>query len=267
MDEARPIAVSPQHTVLLATELCLLIESPPHHDFVVRTLARRQANDLPLMEAQLVIGSRETRAAHPLAHTYPLHFKKTYFPGRMGGDTREEFAHHLLASQLTLVPPPIGHEPRVFRSCLIPGLPYTRLTPFGDEPPESNIPKAKKLELAAAAGLWRMAEEVLAQLFALHEGGLAHGDAQLHNCIVSPAPLAPVLIDFEVATRREDASAADWEKQQLQDLDALLREATYLQCALGRQPSRLGVLSWEHLDRLFKSPAAFRRAIETQGGV
>jgi hypothetical protein len=267
MDEARPIAVSPRHRVLLAPELYQLVEAPPRRDFVVRTLARKQANDLPLMEAELVIAGTETLAEHERARTYPLHFRKTYFPGRMGAETREEFAHHLRASELTTVPPPIGCGPRVFRSCLIPGQPYSRLTPFGGQPPESNLPKAQKLELATAAGLWRMAEETLVQLLALHEGGLAHGDAELHNVVVSPSPLAPVLIDFEVAVRRDEVTDAVWHKRRALDLEPLLREAIFLQAALGRQTSRLGELSWESLERLFKQPDRFKRAIETQGEV
>ena len=185
---------------------------------------------------------------------YPLHFRKTYFPGRLHGDPKVEFDHHLLASRLCPMPPPIGHEPTVFRSCLIPGQPYARLTPFGADPPESNIAQAQKQPLATAAGLWRLAEETLAQLLTLHQGGLAHGDAELHNCIVCPAPLEPLLIDFEAAVRREAVEASAWKLRCDQDLAPLLREAIYLQCALGRQPSALGELSWEHLPRLFERP-------------
>jgi hypothetical protein len=261
--EGRAVAVSPRHTVVLAAEMFALIERAPRHDFVLRTVARREANGLPLMTAELVIASAETRAAHPAAAVYPLHFRKTYFPGRLQADPKVEFAHHLLASRLSPVPPPIGHEPSIFRSCLIPGQPYARLTPFGADPPESNIAQAQKQPLATAAGLWRLAEETLAQLLKLHQGGLAHGDAELHNCIVCPAPLEPLLVDFESAVRRETVEASAWKIRCDQDLAPLLREAVYLQCALGRQPSALGELSWEHLPRLFERPDPFRRAIDT----
>lgn len=267
MEEDRSIAVSPRHTVRLATELFLLVERPPRQDFVVRTIARREANGLPLMNAELVIASAETRRAHPAAQTYPLHFRKTYFPGRMYEDPGIEFEHHLMASRLCSLPPPIGHEARVFRSCLIPGQPYSRLTPFGGDPPQSNIAHAQKLALATAAGLWRLAEETLAQLSALHAGGLAHGDAELHNVIVCPAPLEPLLIDFEAAVRRADVDDAKWQQRCQLDLQPLLREAVYLQCALGRQPTRLGELSWQALPRMFPSADTFRRAIEIQSGV
>ncbi len=268
MDENRPIAVSPRHTVLLAQELFSLIERPPRQDFVVRTQARREANGLPLMTAELIIAGEDTRRMHPAAQTYPLHFRKTYFPGRLHGDPRVEFDQHLLASQLSTIPPPIGYESNVFRSCLVPGQSFARLTPFGGEPPENNIAKAQKLSLATAAGLWRLAEETLAQLLVLQSGGLAHGDAELHNCIVCPAPLEPILIDFEAAVRREATDAAAWELRCRLDLVPLLREAIYLQCALGRQrESRLGELSWNCIAELFRSPERFRRAIETQAEV
>lgn len=267
MDDSRAIAVSPRHTVLLAAELYPFIEKAPRQDFVVRTRARREANGLPLMTAELVIAGEETRRIHPAAATYPLHFRKTYFPGRLHGDPQVEFELHLLASQLCRTPPPIGHTSDVFRSCLVPGQSFARLTAFGGEPPENNIVKAQKLPLATAAGLWRLAEETLAQLLILESGGLAHGDTELHNIIVCPAPLEPILIDFEAAIRREAVDAAAWEARCKLDLQPLLREAVYLQCALGRQPGPLGDRSWSLLGELFRSPDRFRRAIEQQAEV
>jgi hypothetical protein len=267
LDEARPIAVSPRHTVLLAIELLPLVDRPPKQDFVVRTRARREANGLPLMAAELVIAGAETRRAHPAADTYPLHFRKTYFPGRLHGEPQVEWERHLRASQICATPPPIGYTADVFRSCLVPGQSYVRLTPFGGEPPENNIAKAQKLPLATAAGLWRLAEETLQQLLLLHEGGLAHGDPELHNIIVCPAPLEPILIDFEASVLREAVDAAAWETRRGLDLLPLLREAVYLQCALGRQPSRLGDLSWQRMDALFKAPDRFRRAIDERAEV
>lgn len=267
MDEVRSIAVSPRHAVMLAAELFHLVERPARQDFVVRTIARREANGLPLMNAELVIAGADTRRAHPASQEYPLHFRKTYFPGRMHGDPRTEFEHHLLASRLSSVPPPIGYEPNVFRSCLIPGRPFSRITPFGGDPPESNIAQAQKLALAAAAGLWRLAEEALAQVRLLHEGGLVHGDLELQNIIVCPAPLEPFLIDFEAASRRGDVGDVEWQGRCERDLEALLREAVYLQCALGRQITRLGQLSWLRMEHLFRSPERFRGAIESQAGI
>ena len=266
-DETRAIAVSPRHTVLLAATLFPLVDKAPRLDFVVRTGERREANGLPLMAAELVIASEETRKLYPAAATYPLHFRKTYFPGRLHEDPAVEFERHLRASELCRTPPPIGHSSNTFRSCLIPGKSLARLTPFGGEPPENNISKAEKLSLVTAAGLWRLAEETLAQLLALHDGGLAHGDTELHNIIVCPAPLEPILIDFEAAARQDAMTAADWEKRCKLDLEPLLREAVYLQCALGRQQSRLGELSWSRLPELFRSPDRFQRAIEMQAGL
>jgi hypothetical protein len=267
MDENQRIPVSPRHAVLLAAELVPLVENAPRQDFVVLTRARREINGLPLMAAELVIAGEDTRRRHPAAETYPFHFRKTYFPGRMHGEPEVEFEHQRLASQLGSTPPPIGHEPDVFRSCLVPGQSYARLTPFGGEPPENNITKAQKLSLAMAAGLWRLSEELLAQHLALHDGGLAHGDSELHNCMVCPAPLEPILIDFEAAVRRDSVDDAAWAARCKLDLQPLLREAVYLQCALGRQPSRLGELSWGAMSELFRSPGRFQRAIETQDGV
>jgi hypothetical protein len=261
------IAVSPRHAVLLAQEYVALVNEPPKGDFVVRTLMRREANDLLLMTAELVIAGEETRSDHPLSVAYPLHFRKTYFPGQLYDDPQIEFDNHTLASQLTSIPPPIGCTANVFRSCLIPGRPYARLSPFGVEPAEMNIPRAEKLPLESAAGLWLLAEQALAQLLALQRGGLAHGDAELHNCIVCPAPLELLFIDFGSSVHRADLDDAAWEARCARDLEPILREAVFLQCALGRQVGPLAELSWERMDRLFPSGARFRRVIERQAEV
>jgi hypothetical protein len=267
MEDTRRIAVSPRHSVVLAGELLPLIERAPWQDFVVRTLARREVNGLPLMAAELVIAGEDTRRSHPAAATYPFHFRKTYFPGRLHGDPSVEYERQLLASQLGATPPPIGHEPSVFRSCMVPGQSYARLTPFGGEPPENNIAKAQKLTLASAAGLWRLAEDMLAQQLALHAGDLAHGDSELHNYMVSPSPLEAVLIDFEAASERSAMEEAAWAARCKLDLAPLLREAVYLQCALGRQPSPLGERSYAAMSELFRSPERFKLAIERQDEV
>jgi len=263
----RAIAVSPRHTVLLAIELFPFIERAPKKDFVVRTRARREVNGMPLMAAELIIAGEETRAMHAAARTYPFHFRKTYFPGRLHGDPKVEFDRHAHASKLCATPPPIGYEAEVVRTCLIPGQSFARHSPFGGDPRENNIAKAQKLPLPAAAGLWLLAEDLFAQQQALQAGGLAHGDAELHNCLVCPSPLEVVLIDFEAAQERSEMSDADWEARCRLDLEPLLREAVYLQCALGRQPSPLGELSWSRMDQLFSSGDRFRRAIETQAEV
>ncbi len=258
MDEPELIKVSPRHSVRLAQEYAPLIRRAPQRDFVVRTLAHREANGLPLMTAELVIAGRETRESFPLAHTYPLHFRKTYFPGRFHAEPEVEFQRHTRATTLIDLPPAIGWSTRTFRSCFLPGKPYNRLSPFGVEPEESNLSLARELGLAAAAGLWRIIEEAFAQLQKLHAGGLAHGDLELHNLIVSPAPLEPLLIDFGNSVERSEADVL-WQTRCDKDFTQLLREAIFLQCALGRQPGGLADLAWEQMEQLLKAPERFRR--------
>jgi hypothetical protein len=264
MDDDRVVAVSPQHSVRLARELVGLIESPQQDDYVVRTIARREANGLPLMSAEIVVAGRETREQYPLAVTYPLHFRKTYFAARLHGDTAKEFENQSLASGILGLPPPIGFAPKVLRSCLAPGRPYQRLTPFGVDPEEGNLRIAQKVHVAAAAGLWGFVERAFKQLSTLHDAGLAHGDAELHNVVVCPSPLDVVVVDFEAAIRRDPLEESAWQARCAADLTALLREAVFLQCVLGRQRGPLADVSWFELDRLFRSPDRFRRAIEVQ---
>ena len=264
VDDDLMVQVSPRHSVRLAREYVHLISKPPKSDYVVRTIVRREANGLPLMSAEIVIAGGPTRKEHPLADKYPLHFRKTYAPARLHGDPSKEYEYQEFASKLIGVSLPIGYGPDVFRSCLVPGRPYNRLSPFGTEPEESNMRSARDLPLASAAGLWRLAEQALDSLTKLHEGGLAHGDAEMHNFVVCPAPLELVVIDFESSMPRDAMERDAWDKRRAMDLVPLLREAVFLQCALGRQTGPLAELAWERMGSLFRAPDRFRRAIEEQ---
>jgi hypothetical protein len=214
-----------------------------------------------------VIAGVETRARHPLAVPYPLHFKKTYYPGQLYDDPQIEFDNYALASRITSLPPPIGYTTNEFRCCLLPGMTYARLSPFGVDPPDRNLPLAEKLTMATAAGLWLLAEQAFARLLALQGGGLSHGDAELHNCIVCPAPLEVFLVDYGSSVHRTSVDAAAWEKRCAKDLEPILREVVFLQCALGRQAGSLAELSWDRMDRLLPSADRFKRVIERQAEV
>ena len=173
---------------------------------------------------------------------------------------------HTRASEITdRLPAPIGHTPNVFRSCLLPGTPYNRLSKLGVDPEDANLRIAEELPLESAAGLWRLAEEAYALSTALQEGGLAHGDAELHNYIVCHAPLEILLVDFESALLKEELAPEKWEARCTLDLEPLLRHAVFLQCALGRQTSPLALRSLSAMDRLFKKPDRFRRQIDERG--
>lgn len=263
MSDERLIPVTPQHSVMLAEEYCHLIDRIPDHDCVVRTLVHRQSGGLPLMSAELVIAGKEARKQFPLAEQFPLHFRKTYYPGRLHGDPKVEFDNHQRAAELIGLPPPIGYWPKGFRACFYPGQAYSRLSPFGVEPEEANLPVAGKLDLARAAGLWKLLEEAHGRVMALHEGGLAHGDLELHNLIVTASPLEVMIIDFENAVRRE-ADADLWEVRRKADLENILREAVFLQCRLGQQRGALAEQSVQGMDALLKAPGRFRREILRQ---
>jgi hypothetical protein len=258
------IPVSPRHSVRIASEYEVLLERAPQRDYVVRTITKRQAGGLPIMTAEIVIASRTTRETFPLAKEYPLHFKKTYFAGRLHGDTKLEFDYLEQASRAIDLPPPIGHTPDEFRTCLVPGTPYDRLSPFGVEPDDANLRIARDLPTAAACGLWRLLEEAFSRMTRLHAAGISHGDAQMHNFIVCPAPLEVVPIDFESAAARSDLDAEAWASRREGDLGPLLREALFVQCALGAQRGPLGAASLGAANRLFAAPERFTNAIDHQ---
>jgi len=267
LDGSNVVQVSPRHVVTVDDDFAALIKRAPQQDYVVRTLAKRMAGNTPLMSGELVIAGSATRKAHPLAESYPLHFRKTYYPGRLRGDTAGEFARHTEASEILGIPPPIGYAGGTFRSCLLPGRPLDLLTQFGSEPEDSNIKHADKLPLASAIGMWLLAERVLHALTTLHDAGMTHGDAELHNFIVCPAPVDVIPIDFDMAVRREGLDATEWTAACEKDFENLFRLAIFVQCALGAQSSALGEQSRAAADKLFQRSAPFLRAIDDRSGL
>jgi hypothetical protein len=257
----RPIQVSPRHQVALSDDYLPMIDKAPREDFVVRNLARRKAGEMTLMLGDLVIAGAATRDQYELARLYPLHFRKTYYPGKMHGDPAEEFELHQRASELVDVPPPIGCTPNSFRSCFLPGTPLDRLSTLGAEPDESNIALARELSLATAAGLWKLTEDALDLVSGMQRGGLAHGDAHLHNFIVCPSPLEVLPIDFEIGVLQNSVSSDVWEQRCQADRQYLLKLAIYLQCALGRQRGALANESMEALEQLVRPADTFQSVI------
>jgi hypothetical protein len=264
LPEHHTVQVSPRHSVTIDDDYYTLIRRAPEQDFVVRTLARKMAGDAPLVTGDLVIAGRSTRDRHPLANTYAIHFRKTYYPGHLRGDTQVEFDRHSRASVVIGIPTPIGHAGGTFRSCLLPGRPFDQILPFGSEPAESNIRHAERLTLGAAAGLWLLAERMMSTLTTLHEAGLTHGDAELHNFIVCHGPLDVIPIDFDMAIDRDSVGEEEWQRRCAADLEPLLKIAVFLQCALGAQEGPLAVRSLGEINRLFARDEPFRRAIDAR---
>ncbi len=250
------VALSPHHHAQLIPELAYLVDSPPDHDVVIRTLARKQSNGLPLIQGDLVIAGKDTLAAYPPARLYPVHFRKTYYPTAFHPPATEEFAKHERIAGLIDVAPPIGATRNSFRSCFIPGVPLSRMSPFGVEPVEQNLPVAARTEPGQLIGLWHLLDLVHGQIATLHRHGVAHGDLFLHNVIVSRSPINTCLIDFEQAVERDAAcSDEDWEKREASDLEEIFRHALWVQTGLGAQPGPLGERSRESAAALLGSVA------------
>lgn len=257
------IPLSPYHQVELAPPLRDLVDRAPDRDQAIRTLFRKEANGQPLIQCDLVVAGKDTREEFPLADRYPVHFRKSYYPTCFHQHPDREYENHLAASEILPIPPPIGSTRTSFRCCFIPGVPLSRLSPFGTEPYESNIATAQNAEPAGLIALWRLLEDVHAHVGKLHAHGLAHGDLFLHNVIVSLSPLAVFPIDFELARRQNDLTAEEWDAACHADFEILLREAVYVLCGLGRQSGSLGEAALSRLPGLVGDSAGrFERAID-----
>ncbi len=238
------IRLTPLHSADLAPEFAYLIDHPPEQDVTIRTLARKLSNDRPLIQGELVLAGKPTRQRNERAREYPVHFRKTYFPGAFHPPATREFELHEEAAALIDGYPPIGATSNSFRSCYIPGIPLSRISPFGVEPLEQNVALAERCEVGRLLGLWRLLEETAQLLCRLHEGGMVHGDLFLHNVVVSKSPIGVHLIDFAQAQRREDGQD-DWTGRCRSDFAELCRHALWTQCGLGGQSGFLGEISRE----------------------
>ena len=265
------VALSPLHRVELAEACAPLLKKPSEKDFTLHTVALKSAPDgRPLVHSELVIAGRATRERFPAAREFPVHFLKSYHPWSLHGDPAVEFARTSIAASLLGSPPPVGHDANSFRTTFIPGRPLSRLLPFyAVEPDARALGLARGMDLAALAGLWRLLEAAFDALVRLHAGGLAHGDAELHNVIVCPAPLGVFWIDYEAASLRRETDADDWPARETRDRRELLRAAACVQGALGRQEGTLAEAVVAGLDggSLFRDPAPFRAALAPSGGL
>ena len=258
MDEPELIKVSPRHSVRLAQEYSHLIGRAPQRDFVVRNLVRRDANGLPLMTAELVIAGRETRERFPLASLYPLHFRKTYFPGRFHADPETEFQRHSRAVESIHCLRPLAGRAR--RSA--PVFSRANLTP-----PVALRRRAGREQPGARAGNSDSRLPPLAArkklLFNSRRFMKAASRTATWNCTTSSSVRAIGVGAHRLrqccGTRKRRPRA--WEKGCARDFTQLLREAVFLQCALGRQPGPLADLAWQRMDEFLKAPERFRREI------
>ncbi len=257
------IELSPYHQIELAPAWEALRDNPPDRDQVIRTVSRKMLNDQPLIQGDLVFAGLNTRAEFPLAEKYPVHFRKTYYPGAFHKPPQQEYDRHLQISGILDLPAPIGATKNSFRSCLIPGTPMDRLSPFGVEPLDRNIALAEEQGITSLMGLWTLFETVYDQITHLHAAGLAHGDLFLHNIIIPSSPIGVFLIDFELAVEKKEASEEGWKKACTSDFEELHQSATYIQCGLGKQTGPLAEASLARLSELFGDSAArFQKAVD-----
>lgn len=265
------VALSPLHRVELAEACAPLLETPPEKDFALHTIAIKKAPDgRPLVHSELVIAGRGTREQFPAAREFPVHFLKSFHPWTLHGDPGIEFARTGIAASILGSPPPVGHDANSFRTTFIPGRPLSRLLPFyAVEPDARALGLARQMDLAALVGLWRLLGMAFDALVRLHAGGLAHGDAELHNVIVCPAPLGVFWIDYESASLRRETDEDAWPARETRDRRELLRAAACVGAALGRQEGPLAEAVTAALagKELFRDPAPFRAALAAAGGL
>jgi hypothetical protein len=259
------VHLSEQHSIELAEEYRHLLKRPQQKDYVLHTIYVKTVNEMPLKQAELVIAGNETLESVPRARHYPVHFRKTYYPQSFFTDPRVEFDTTQKAADLLGMPEPVGYSRTVFRNSFIPGRTFDRVSPFGASPEDRNIAIGRDAPVAQLAGIWRLLEEIFAQITTLHENRFSHGDMQLHNILVCPSPLRAFLIDFEVSVADFDGPDEDWEKKVYTDLEEILREAIYVQTALGCQQGPLAERSLELLPRLFRNPKPFENRLTEVG--
>jgi hypothetical protein len=258
------VSLSPLHTIELAEGLAHLLVKPPEKDFPLYSISRKTAPDgRELVHSELVIAGKRTRATYPLADQYPVHFLKSYHPWSFHGNPRIEFENNQAAAQILGTPEPIGFDNNSFRAPFIPGKPLSKLSPFTNiEPLHRCIGIAQQIEPATLIGLWRLGEEVFAQIDKLHSQRFCHGDLELHNIIVCTGPIQTFLVDFEGSEKAFSGTEKNWEQRRWGDLFELLRLAVYVQCGIGSQRGPLARKALQDLPKLFQDASTFSARLD-----
>lgn len=259
------VKLSELHSIQLAEAYEHLLTRPQQKDYTLHNIYLKTANDTPLKQAELVLAGKQTREAIPLTAEYPVHFKKTYFPQSLFTDPKVEFASTQKAAEILGMPGPIGFEANVFRNSFIPGKSWNRLSPFGILPEDRNFQLARELPEAQLIGLWWLLEQVYTQVKTLHAHRFIHGDLQMHNVIVCNSPIRAFIIDYEVSIVDFTGDDETWEQKRRADLHEILREAVFIQSALGRQEGDLSGESMELLPHLFQNPKNILRRLKDIG--
>jgi hypothetical protein len=258
------IPLSALHSIEIAEPLRHLLVEPQGRDFPLISIARKTGPDgRELVHMELVIAGRQTRESCPLAERYPVHFLKSYHPWSFHGDPAVEFENTRVAAEILGAPEPIGFTSNSFRTAFIPGKALSKLSPFTNvEPAERCLGIAQQTDPAALIGLWKLAEEAFAQVEKLHAHHFFHRDLELHNIIVSTAPIQVFLIDYESSERAFEGPEEHRRELRFKDLAELLRLAIFLQSGLGHQDGPLAAASLEALPRLFRSTSTFASRLE-----
>lgn len=266
-NKSETIPVSDIHHIALSQEHRQLLEHPIDDDVSIVTIFTKMTPQKDVLkQGELVVAGKETRIRHPITVEYPIHFKKTYFRMCFNADPAEEFMKSEFASEILGYPPPLAYSERIFRTNYMPNKPYSRLSPFTNiEPQHRNIKIAKESPCALLLGLWVLLEEAFSQLDKLHCHGMAHGDLELHNILISFSPPQAYLIDFESAILKDRVSPQEWEQACRRDQENIFREAIFIQSAIGQQDGKLAALSLERLPELFREPAQFENHIRGLG--
>ena len=185
-------------------ELYPLVEKPPRQDFVVRTRARREANGLPLMTAELVIAGEETRRTHPAGRDLPAALSQDVLPRK---------AARRSAGRVRAAPAGVAAlrarrrrsdtRPTCFAAAWCRASPTRASRRSAASRPRTTSPRRRSCRWRRRRDCGGSPRRRWRSCCCFTRAGLAHGDAELHNIIVCPAPLEPILIDFEAAVQKE----------------------------------------------------------------
>lgn len=250
------IKVSPHHSIEVSPQYEDLIKEPRNEDYLLHViLNKKDAYGETLIQTELTIAGKKTLKQFPATQEYPVHFVKRYSLSSYHNDPEIEYENGLEIQKYIDISTPLGADAKTFRNCFIPGVGLDKKSPFGVEPLYRNIDIAEEAEPKDLRALWKHLESAFQHTTTLHQNNWIHGDLELHNIIVSDKPVNTYLIDLESALPRDKVD--HWENACLADLEHIMRDAIYIQCALGKKDTSLGKTSRQSLEQLFKDPEEF----------
>lgn len=241
------------------------VATPPREDITLLSVYENldASGSRPLVLGELVLAGRKTRLTVPETQRYPIHFKKTYFPGA-SGNPKDELKLTKQAADLLggFSPKAIGADNFSIRTSIVPGVAWAAISPlckghnFVSGSRKESLGQGLHLlregkRTPALLSYWKTLEAINTAIDRLHKK-CVHGDLHRNNILMVPQKggFEPVIIDFETLQDLRGLDKEEASELKADDKQELWMECAALQLVIGKQPTKLGKEAWVKREEL-----------------